>query len=795
MKIINTLFSIACLTTHIGLQAADYFVASDGLDTNSGAINSPFLTIAKATGLASAGDFIYLRGGTYTEQIDITGLTGTAGNPVTISAYQDELVEFDGTKTISELGGSSWTLATTAFPGTTTIYKTTLTEDIWQLFVDKRVQVPARWPNADTHPTDPIEWKTTGYDPGEGSGYLAADGSWWSKWSTWANADAPGTVGDIGVRGDGYNQTENNSAPEFFDLAGTGKSFSGGTLIYSFLKQGGDGNQERLIATHTAGSNIMTHAGYTGNGIKKGHAELNKYYIIEHLQALDQAEEWYYLAASKTLYLWAANDQNPNSLNVHGRVKKHHIVGSGTFVTIKGLDFFAGTFQLTGDNLSIEDSHFSYPDASTRMLGIYADDSADAMLDYGSLLLDGDNFIFENNVFQYSETGIKLETDLSLDAQFINNLFQYISMVGMGNNALVEFAPKYVRNTVRYSGMRSPFKSTGAGLDASLREQSYNRLNHWGLLQVDDGAGLQVAGDSTQQTIRKHNWYLRTPMYGARWDGKPANSLGTNHHSVAMSMRGGLQVKGDFQSTYNNTAFNAVTDIAQNLKSPVVPGLFKNDIIVVSNSLYGGNNNSITQNNLADSLAGDRIGDLVKYPLPGTHSYNWNGYVESGKVEDMLVDPGNLDFRPKAGSPMIDAGLVIAGITDGYLGEAPDIGAYEYGDDEYWIAGYQAAQASTPIPGDGAVGLGVDRDLMYLPGYEADEVRVYFGTDIGSLSLIATRTDPAKNIIVAGQDFTLILDETYYWRVDTILADSSIITGDVWTFSTLALSGMNKGTL
>ncbi len=32
------------------------------------------------------------------------------------------------------------------------IYKTVLAEDVWQLFVDGRMQIIARWPNAATHP-------------------------------------------------------------------------------------------------------------------------------------------------------------------------------------------------------------------------------------------------------------------------------------------------------------------------------------------------------------------------------------------------------------------------------------------------------------------------------------------------------------------------------------------------------------------------------------------------------------------------------------------------------------------
>ena len=71
-------------------------------------------------------------------------------------------------------------------------------------------------------------------------------------------------------------------------------------------------------------------------------------------------------------------------------------------------------------------------------------------------------------------------------------------------------------------------------------------------------------------------------------------------------------------------------------------------------------------------------------------------------------------FRPKKGSVLIDAGVVIPGVNDGqdidlnhpplypgqnrkYIGSAPDIGAYEYGDSVYWIPGFRYAYPSVPF--------------------------------------------------------------------------------------------------
>ena len=46
-------------------------------------------------------------------------------------------------------------------------------------------------------------------------------------------------------------------------------------------------------------------------------------------------------------------------------------------------------------------------------------------------------------------------------------------------------------------------------------------------------------------------------------------------------------------------------------------------------------------------------------------------------TDPLLTDPANGDFTLQAGSPAIDLGVVIAGVTDGYLGAAPDCGAFE----------------------------------------------------------------------------------------------------------------------
>lgn len=70
-------------------------------------------------------------------------------------------------------------------------------------------------------------------------------------------------------------------------------------------------------------------------------------------------------------------------------------------------------------------------------------------------------------------------------------------------------------------------------------------------------------------------------------------------------------------------------------------------------------------------------------PWDNNKFYEVNG-INGG--DPLVVDFSNSDFRPLAGSPLIDQGVVLAGVTNDFintvrpLGSAPDIGAYEYDD-------------------------------------------------------------------------------------------------------------------
>jgi hypothetical protein len=58
----------------------------------------------------------------------------------------------------------------------------------------------------------------------------------------------------------------------------------------------------------------------------------------------------------------------------------------------------------------------------------------------------------------------------------------------------------------------------------------------------------------------------------------------------------------------------------------------------------------------------------------------WSGYERSGLTGDPLfVDPAGRDYRLSPGSPALDRGLRVPGVTDGARGPGPDLGRWEMG--------------------------------------------------------------------------------------------------------------------
>ena len=96
MRLLTALFLAAAIIipSSVTLRASvnrhtGYYVATDGDDASKGTLRRPFRTIARALAEAHAGDTVFVRGGTYREQV-VFPASGRADARIVLKAYGNE---------------------------------------------------------------------------------------------------------------------------------------------------------------------------------------------------------------------------------------------------------------------------------------------------------------------------------------------------------------------------------------------------------------------------------------------------------------------------------------------------------------------------------------------------------------------------------------------------------------------------------------------------------------------------------------------------------------------------------
>lgn len=91
---------IFLLATASNAFCADYYVSPSGSDSAPGSLGQPWKTISKAASTLVAGDTVYIRSGTYNEQLSPVS-SGSSSSPITYTTYQGETVVIDGQNGLS----------------------------------------------------------------------------------------------------------------------------------------------------------------------------------------------------------------------------------------------------------------------------------------------------------------------------------------------------------------------------------------------------------------------------------------------------------------------------------------------------------------------------------------------------------------------------------------------------------------------------------------------------------------------------------------------------------------------
>ena len=743
-------------------KAANWYVATNGSDSAAGSLAAPLQTVSKGFSKAGAGDIIYVRGGTYRESISLVGKSGSAGNPITLTSYTNETAIISGLDVQPNL---NWTTNS----GISNVWVATYTGGAFeQMFVDGKPMLEARWPNVP----------------------LDTNGNWnFFSSNVWATVDTNGN--SYGTVSDAH-------------LAATGWNITGWRAVLSVSHQ--YYTWTRIVTNHTAGSAIFNYPQDLSGVSLTDSFNDDRYYLVGNTNLLNSPGEWCYDANSQRIYFYPFNGKNPNTSTVEIKTRNYSFTAdqNSKYLTVDGITFFGTAFEFgisvnsrsaniifrnnqvlysswtdwldmtNGDPHAANDNNFPqiYADSSQVRNNTFAYGSLNAVFFYGWT-----NRV-ENNVFH----DFDLSSSLVYPPLQFGRTWQYD--IGKNGQGIVRF------NTLYNSGGILA-QMGGTNYDVSQNDL-YNAFRAcWGGNKDTSALYFSPQANSGAETnfINNrfhHNWVhegysgAANPPWGGGIGirGDDQTSGLTVDHNVTWNLGGcGIQIKNVTNpipalanACINNTIFNYHTLYTSH-----------NGAIYIGNEA-GGNENTVSSvaNNLADSIYGN-WGAVARGTL-ALYASNSVGLVAETNLQNIAW----YDFRPQpVAAQIIDHGVSFSPTTTNWVGSAPDIGAYERGDNLYFIPGQRATNATFPIVPDGAVGVPVTRDvLMWRPAYNAASHTIYFGTVSNALTSYGTVSGETNVFTLPA----LAANTNYYWRIDAVLTNSTVITGAVWSFSTWPVS-------
>jgi len=535
------------------------------------------------------------------------------------------------------------------------------------------------------------------------------------------------------------------------------------------------------------------------------------------LADLDTLEEWSFDPGTSTLYLYPSPGYIPTSSNVRIRTGKVMVsLKDCSQMEFRNLHFFSGSIKtIQCDHFVVEDSKFSF--------------STDMKANIGNKVYRGEYGILRNCVFENMNSMSPWTFHANMYPLVDNVLFRNTDWFrGTGNyaNTAANFRGSYSGGDIifgtsvwRYVTVKDVF---GAGITPGYRSLvEYSRLEN--LYELIDGSGVQRNGASATLSTTRYSWIINGPdLNGIRWNSGCGGTYADAHHVVSVGNRRGFRLKGDHHDALHLLAYdNATLDVSlagikycgPDRTGPSEPGnvnsILKNTIS--ENGLDCANVAACKAKYEADSLVANGNWLSTAYPYYGD-GHGWSHVVnnlanpwlktrdksDEDLIEKFGINPWknnqiqNYDFRPKKGSVLIDGGVIIPGINDGqdltfnhepsypgqnrkYVGAAPDIGPYEYGDSVYWIPGYRYPNPSVPIPSDGATDISLEYGLAWNYPYKRDYSNVTAVVKVVGPGVDLTETFQYPNNVLFGN---FEPGGIYNWSVSV-----DGIDGGNWTFT------------
>ncbi len=613
--------AVGCSPTAVQITSEPnaLYVAPSGDDTNPGSLEKPFKTIQKCADGVAAGFACVVRAGTYRETVTPKN-SGESGKPITFKTVPGEVALVSGADAVT-----GWK------PDVGAIQTASVGWDLGagnnQVFMNGKMVFEARYPNAVAD--DLLESRNWGRvrDPqgAKTAWTFAADG---------LPANLTGAKINI-VPG-----------PVWVAETGTVTASSGGSISF-----GAPGGQMEEVPSFDP--NLYA--------LKNG----NPYFVWGKRELLDAPGEWF--LENGTLSIIPPNGVNPSNALVEVKRRSFAFdLRDRSFIILKGFQVKAATIttadpakpnESTSSNIVLDDVHVRYPSHFTMSAPGKAWETG--ITDSG-VLLYGRNHVLKNSTIAFSAgngvtlngSGHTLENNIIHDVNYAATDSSAVSTGWYGVNSSDQ--------TIRFNTLYNTGRSVLVHRNAQGLKILNNHLYNGGLLVNDlgltytfqsDGGGTEIAYNLV------HDNFAPSESMGIYLDNGSKNFL--VHHNIVYNLKAALNLNLPSQNNrvYNNTLLGwneAVSSWGPN------PSDWKSDGTELSNNIFTGPRN----------ISPDGAKAVV--------SFGGGNNLEAA-TNPKFTSLSEFDFSLGSGSSAIDAGKVIPGITDGFAGAAPDIGALESG--------------------------------------------------------------------------------------------------------------------
>ncbi len=474
--------------------------------------------------------------------------------------------------------------------------------------------------------------------------------------------------------------------------------WTGGAVFFYGDKPGSGWIAWKEFITSSSSSRVNFKLDKNPTWIRTFHDPASKgdFYLEGVKGALDYQNEWWFNSNTKELFVQMPGGGAPVDGKVQMRRREVAIDLNGrSYIEVKNLAVFGGAILLkTNSNNNKLYGISSFYGNHTQ--GVFRGFNAGKP----SVEVNGTRNIVEKCEIAFSAaTGVRLGGKFN---ELKNNYIHDFNYLGSYDAPLVARGGtdnKIKGNTI-FNGGRD-----GINFNGNRCEIAYNDVYKSNLI-ADDCATFYTVG-GPQNTEIHHNWFHDSASRGSK---RKAAGIYLDNDAEAFSV-------------HHNVVWNVEwTGVQINWNGKDID-IFNNTLVKTEGGAMGAWHKPGTA--FSNVKVWNNIADVETVDDPTTQEDEGTFERDADKQNNVITKSGFANYNGNkfmltSSSPAVNAGRQISGITNGYVGSAPDAGAYEYGG-ENWVPGIDwnpqlgpTGQGCYGLPGESCNDTGIQDSVEFV---------------------------------------------------------------------------------